>query len=223
MKKIYILLIVLIAMISCSESPTDIPVPEPAVLVFPLNNSECLDGEQIDEDLTSINFQWDLVEHAVSYNVVLSNLSSGGSTTNFSNTNSLKLNIERGQVYSWSVESMNEEGESSVSDSWSFYSEGQAVESHVPFPAEAFSPVRGAHVDSGSISLRWTAVDLDNDIASYVVYYAEDGMDFSAGDEVITPLKVIDTDSGKTYYWKVKTFDQKGNTSLSEIFEFKTN
>ena len=53
--------------------------------------------------------------------------------------------------------------------------------------------------------------------------YAEDGMDFSAGDEVITPLKVIDTYSGKTYYWKVKTFDQKGNSSISEVFEFKTN
>ncbi|MGB0836731.1 MAG: hypothetical protein ACPGRE_01425 [Flavobacteriaceae bacterium] len=223
MKNIYTLLIVLLTMSSCSESSTNIPVPEPAALVFPLNNSECLDGEQIDEDLTSINFQWEVVEHAVSYNVVLTNLSSGGSTTNFSNTNSLKLNLERGQAYSWSVESVNDEGESSTSDSWSFYSEGQAVESHVPFPAEAYSPVRGAHIDAGSVSLRWTAVDLDDDVEKYVVYHAVDGMDFNMGDEVITPLNVIDTESGKTYYWKVKTFDQKGNSSISEVFEFKTN
>ena len=237
-KYIYIIVAVLLAA-ACSSSGGDGPAPNPnpnpdpdpvaapsaATLVFPEDDSECTEGEILSDETSRVDFMWNASQNTDSYEVSLTDLNTGTTTTFNANTNNLLINLIRGNPYEWFVTSKrNGTNATANSAAWRFYNAGPGVTNYAPFPAEAVNPPRGANLDPvTSVSLEWNATDIDEDIVEYDVYIgtAPDALQLLG----TTTDNTLDADvtSGTTYYWQVITRDSEDNTSESEIFEFKVN
>ncbi|WP_299800803.1 hypothetical protein [uncultured Maribacter sp.] len=216
---------------SDNENPVDPVVPtvidpDAATLVFPEDNTECNEGviNTNDETKSTVNFQWSASENTDSYEVKVKNLETGSITTATSITNQKEVSINRGTPYEWYVVSLaNGTSSTATSETWTFYNQGQGIENYAPFPAVAINPQRGSTVSSANstITLEWSASDVDDDIVSYEVLFdtAETPIT-SLGDTTESSIEVIIT-TGTTYYWKVITKDAFDNTSNSELFEFR--
>jgi hypothetical protein len=224
---IYLFLIVIVA--SCSsddggEEINSVDPPTAVTLIFPEDNTECNEGVIISDSETDVLFQWQDVTNASSYILKVKNLNDGTSRNISTLSSEFLLRILRGTPYSWSVKSLaSGTTETTESEVWKFYNSGLPQESHPPFPAEAISPLSGASVNEGDISLQWEATDVDNDIVSYSVYL--DSVNPPVAEIGSTSNTTINSTvtSGQVYYWKIVTTDQIGNTSDSQIFEFGVN
>ena len=223
----YLFLIVIVA--SCSsddggEEINSVDPPTAVTLIFPEDNTECNEGVIISDSETDVLFQWQDVTNASSYILKVKNLNDGTSRNISTLSSEFLLRILRGTPYSWSVKSLaSGTTETTESEVWKFYNSGLPQESHPPFPAEAISPLSGASVNEGDISLQWEATDVDNDIVSYSVYL--DSVNPPVAEIGSTSNTTINSTvtSGQVYYWKIVTTDQIGNTSDSQIFEFGVN
>lgn len=207
------------------EPPVVIPPPSAASLVFPDNNTECNEGIIISDTQSRVTFQWTEAQNADSYELTVRNLNSNNTVSATSATNSAALTIVRGTPYEWSVISKaNGTNETATSTIWRFYNQGPGIENYAPFPAQVVFPARGSTVNaSGAIILEWEGSDIDNDIAEYEIYLdTSESPSTLVGSTSETTFEVT-LSSSTTYYWQVVTRDQEGNTSTSEIFEFKTS
>ena len=240
MKKnyLYILLIAVFAY-ACSSSgggdpdPSPNPNPDPdpvaapsaATLVFPEDDSECTEGEILNDDTSRVDFMWNASQNTDSYEVSLTDLNTGSTSTFSASTNNKLINVIRGNPYEWFVTSRrNGTNATANSPTWRFYNAGPGVTNYAPFPAEAVNPPRGANLASvASVTLEWSATDIDEDIVEYDVYLGTtpDALQLLT----TTADSTVDADvvSGETYFWNVVTRDSEGNTSVSEIFEFLVN
>jgi hypothetical protein len=204
--------------------PTPVPAPSAATLVFPENNSECNEGEIISETQSRVLFQWNASPNTDSYQVNLINLNTNSTALTNSSTNEAELTLLRGVPYEWFVVSRaNGTSETATSAVWRFYNAGAGISSYAPFPAEALFPVRGSELaEAGMISLQWEGSDVDEDIVVYEVY-------IDAGEEAPQTLLIstaesiaeFETTAGTTYTWQVVTIDATGNSTESELFQFK--
>ncbi|MFD1616283.1 hypothetical protein [Gelatiniphilus marinus] len=220
----------LFALFACSngDSPGEDPTPPvvnnptAATLVFPDANSECTEGTNITPTESTINFQWNAGKHTDSYNLQLKDLNTGSTTSYSAIENSLSVKLKRGNPYSWSIVSRsNKTSTTAISATWKFFNAGDGVSSYAPFPAEAVSPVLGASVPNGNITLQWSASDVDNDIESHDIYFGETNPPAEYKTEITqTTLNNVTVEAGKTYYWSIKTKDTQGNISNSDIFSF---
>jgi len=204
-----------------------VPAPSASTLVFPDNNSECTTGEIVTESRSRVLFQWTDSENTDSYEVNLLNLNTNGSSKITSNTNSANITLDRGTPYEWFVVSRaNGTTETANSTSWRFYNEGPGITNYAPFPAQVISPARGATLDSsGTVTLEWEGNDVDGDLVEFEVYF---GTDAAAGTLIDTitesTLQVsVTTGQGFVYYWKILSRDSAGNTSESDVFQFRVN
>ncbi len=206
--------------------PDPVPDPSAASLIFPDNNSECNEGTIVNDAESTVTFRWNASQNTDSYEVSLRNLDTNTTTTVDSSTNEASITIQRGTPYEWFVIS-RADGTNATANSptWRFYNQGPGVVNYPPFPAEAVSPQRGSSIDSvgGSVSLEWNGSDVDNDIVEYEVL-------FDTASDPVTSLgttanSTIDASvsSGTVYYWRVISTDSAGNTSQSEIFQFRVN
>lgn len=230
-RKIIPLLIVAIGLvISCNNDDEDKIAaiteepPTAATLLFPENNSECNEGIIISETETDVMFKWLEATNASSYILQITNLNSGNSRNISTTTNEFLIRILRGIPYSWSIKSKN--GNSTMtaeSEVWKFYNAGLPEQSYPPFPAEAMSPKIGSSIEEGSIELQWQATDIDNDIDSYKVLLDTNNPPITEVGNVDINNLNVSVYSGFVYYWKVITFDTLGNSSDSQIFEFRVN
>ncbi|MEL0074456.1 MAG: hypothetical protein VW710_08400, partial [Flavobacteriaceae bacterium] len=65
--------------------------------------------------------------------------------------------------------------------------------------------------------------DLDEDIQAYSLYLGVTADDLELKKENLTSPQVSFTlESGRTYFWQIKTLDSEGNRSLSQIYRFET-
>lgn len=221
----------LFAIFTCSKgdsggedtTPPVVNDPTAATLVFPDANSECTEGTNITPTESTIKFQWNAGKHTDSYNLQLKDLTAGSTTSYSTLENSLSIKLKRGNPYSWSVVSRSNKASTTASSAtWKFFNAGEGVSSYAPFPAEAVSPVIGASVQNGNITLEWSASDVDNDIESYDIYFGETKTPAEYKTEITeTALNNVTVEAGKTYYWSIKTKDTQGNISNSDIFIFK--
>ena len=96
-----------------------------------------------------------------------------------------------------------------------------------PSRARLQLPLKGISVTAvtGKISLSWVGEDADNDITAYDVYLGTAATNMLKIKEGVTTSVANDiaVSSGSTYYWKVNTKDSKGNTSSTEVHNFKVN
>ena len=235
----YILSIFLISgLVACGgggNEPGSDPDPEPdpvaaplaATLVFPDNNSECNEGEVLNDTQRQVLFQWNASQNTDSYEVNLRDLSNNNFSRTVSNSNSALITLKRGNPYEWYVVSRaNGTNETATSATWRFYNEGPGVTNYAPFPAVAVSPQRGASINStGTVTLEWEGSDIDNDLVEFEVYFGTD----ATADTLLETLSEnslqtdVTTGQGIVYYWRVRSRDSAGNTSFSEIFDFRVN
>lgn len=212
--------------IGCGGDDGPPPAPEGALLVFPLQNSECATGQSINEELSQVNFEWQPSVNTDVYTLSVVNLETNVPQTIMTAATSASLSIAKGTPFSWSVTSMNDESsQTATSESWLFYNEGAQL-TYAPFPAQIINPKAGATIQQnsmGRVELSWQGVDIEDDITAFEVYLSEQNPPQSLlstlGSETMqTEAAVI---SGTIYYWKVITIDAEGNTSDSGIFDFK--
>ncbi|WP_350293802.1 hypothetical protein [uncultured Croceitalea sp.] len=228
------ILVVAISSCSSSSSGDDTPTPPPtpmatpspsaATLVFPEDDTECNTGAVVSDSQSNVTFEWNASQNTDSYEVNLLNLETNASSVTTVTTNEATILIDRGAPYEWFVVSKaSGTNETAMSLRFRFYNEGLGVENYAPFPAEAINPARGSSISATStINLEWNASDVDNDILEYeVLFDTNANPTASIGIATATNLDDVTVSSGNTYYWVVITRDEIGNSSTSEVFQFR--
>lgn len=202
--------------------------PASAVLSFPMQNSECTTGIDLDGTKSQVEFKWQQAANTQRYELRVTNLGTGTTQTISTESLSANLPLQKGAPYSWVVITRNSETQESVSSAiWFFYNAGSRT-TYAPFPAQPVSPQSGATVTgdlNNEVRLEWTGADVDNDITGYEVYFATETppLDLAtSGQLTITNLNVS-VAPNSLYYWSITTTDSEGNTSDSGIFSFKVN
>ena len=76
---------------------------------------------------------------------------------------------------------------------------------------------------NNEVELSWSASDLDNDIASYEVYFSVETPPITLIRELSSPVTSIKVSvtSDTVYYWRVVVIDEEGNKSDTGVFTFK--
>lgn len=226
-----IIVLASLIMISCGgggdgDGPDEeIKDPTKASLAFPTNNEECTDGIVINNIDAKIEFDWQSADHTDSYTLTIKNLLTNSISDYNATSDQLEVTLKRGTPYSWYVVSKsNKTTTTSTSDTWKFYLAGEGISNYAPFPAELNSPTNGASVSGATVTLEWTGGDVDNDVKEFEVYLDTNA---SPSTKVITTstntLANHTIIASTTYYWKVVTHDNHGNTSTSEIYSFIVN
>lgn len=227
-KKIIFILILSLG-ISCSDDENDKIVeqlidPTAVTLNFPLNNTECNEGVIISESRSEVVFKWTGSANNDSYTVSLKNLGTGVIKDYNTTFEELPISILRGVPYFWWVVSkVTGNPETVESTIWKFYNAGLPKESHPPFPAEVISPMMGSAIESGTVRLQWNGSDIDDDITSYTILIDTVEIPILSAGNTTTNSMNVEAESGEVYYWKVISTDANGNSSDSEIFQFKVN
>ena len=203
--------------------PVVVTPPSAATLVFPDNNTECNEGTVINESQSTVLFQWNASQNTDTYELNLRNLDNNNTAKTNASSNEALITLLRGTPYEWFVVSRaNGTNVVATSASWKFYNQGPGVENYAPFPAEVVSPARGSTVGAtGTITLEWTGSDVDNDIVDFDIYFDTNASPTALlGTTAASSLDASIT-ANTVCYWRVVSRDSQGNTSQSEIFEFR--
>lgn len=220
-----LLLIISVVLISCGGDDGPPPSPEGALLVFPLQNSECTTGVSVNETLSQVTFEWMAANNTDFYTLNVVNLETNTPQTITTGSTSAILSIEKGAPFSWSILSSNSNSdETATSENWLFYNAG-ALTTYPPFPAQIIRPKSGASVQKSAdnqVALQWLGSDVEDDISTFEIYFSDDNPPALFATENASTTQInVSVVSGVTYYWSVVTTDSEGNTSDSGIFDFK--
>tara|TARA_A100001011_G_C14319395_1_gene849719 strand:+ start:51 stop:737 length:687 start_codon:yes stop_codon:yes gene_type:complete len=224
--KNYLYILPLMMLLACGgksggDNPTPPPPPLPpaptaATLKTPAQNSECIDGENVE-------FSWNASENTDSYTIVIKNLLTTSQISQTTTSTSVTIKLELGQPYSWFITSTSSTStETASSTKWKFYLKGEPTSNYAPFPADLITPKSETSVSSGSINFEWKGSDVDeNDSLTFDLYVDSNN---PPTNKVKTNLSTSTTnvtlDAG-TYYWKIVTRDSKGSNSDSGVAMFK--
>lgn len=227
MKKGYfsIVIVLLVLLFGCNKDDVS-NNPEGALLVFPFENSECNTGISVSETLSQVTFEWQPANNAELYVLSAVNLNTNAPQTITTAATSASLSIEKGAPYSWTITSSNTDSDiTAISENWLFYNAGPQV-NYAPFPAQIVSPASGSTVqanENGQTTLRWIGADVEEDIATFEVYFSETNppTDLLQSTDSDTMEVLATINSEITYYWRVITTDANGNTSDSGVHDFK--
>ena len=196
--------------------PPPPPAPTAATLKTPAQNSECLDGENVE-------FSWNASENTDSYTIVVKNLLTTSQISQTTTSTSVTIKLEVGKPYSWFITSSSSTSTQTASSTkWKFYLKGEATTNYAPFPADLITPKSESSVNSGSIKFEWNGSDVDEgDSLTFDLYVDTNN---PPTNKVKTNLSSSTTnvtlDAG-TYYWKIVTKDSKGSNSDSGVAMFK--
>lgn len=189
-------------------------------LQFPHKDELCNTGTDITPTQSTVVFEWEASDIAESYTIFVTNLVDGSTIQQDSNEDKIGVVLNRATPYSWYVIS-KAGAKTAESETWKFYNAGEGVETYAPFPATIDAPAMAASVNPGTVRLRWTGSDVDNDIVGYDVYLGtNNNPDINTTDVTTSELNVSVT-TGTIYYWKIVTKDAVGNTSESGVFQFR--
>jgi len=227
MKKFIVFVLGIVFIVACGGDDGPPPQPEAALLVFPLQDSECTTGQDVSDTIRQVTFEWQPSANTDSYTLNVVNLNTNVSLQPITTQNTMaSVSIEKGTPFSWSVASRNQSsGLTAVSDTWLFYNAGSQV-TYAPFPAQIIAPVPGSTViisPEGDTNLKWSGSDVEEDIITFEVYFSEQNPpeNILVSTDAVTTETTVSVASGATYYWKVITEDAEGNRSDSGVFDFK--
>ncbi len=222
--RIFLAILCGLLILSCKkDSPRP---PEAALLSFPLRNSECTTGVDLNETTSQVEFKWLQANDAKTYELRVTNTASEITQTVSTESLSAKLPLTKGSPYSWVVLTRNTETmETATSAIWQFYNAG-AETTYAPFPAQLVAPQSGATAIediNNEVELDWSGADVDNDIAGYEVYFGTETppVELIASPSAGTSKIKVSVTPGSVYYWKILTRDSEGNSSDSGIFTFR--
>ncbi|ADV49201.1 hypothetical protein I2486_09535 [Cellulophaga sp. E16_2] len=208
----------------CSKD--EVKVPSSALLVFPLQDSECTTGVDINETTRLITFEWEASNNTQSYKLTVENLLTASPQVVSTNQTSAQVQVTKGTPYSWHVVSESSTvASSATSKTWNFYNAGTIL-SHIPFPARLTSPLSGETVlrdVNNEVALAWSGSDLDSDIETYEVYFSTSNPPTELVGTVGNNVSELEVSvlENTVYYWRVKTIDSASNTSITGIYSFK--
>jgi|TARA_B110000908_G_C10237871_1_gene444403 hypothetical protein len=226
--KYYSLIFSLTLMISCSAD--DLNIPGKVTLISPADNQTCETGTSTSDTQTEMTFSWSSSEYTENYDLKITNLNSNKIVWESKNkTTTSTVVLDKGQPYSWSVNSRNSNVSDIVSsDTWKFYLGGLGVVNYAPFPATLKTPANSSTVSrdaNGKITFTWEGNDPDvGDTLQYTFYVDKiDGKQTPSSDHTDLSAEKLEVtlDAASTYYWRVKTSDGKNN-SYSLVRTFKT-
>jgi hypothetical protein len=226
MRRINILAVFIILLAGCGGKKSNPSPPSAATLIFPDNNAVCITGTVISDAQNTVPFSWNSAANTNSYEVDVKNLLTGEITTHSSTQPGLTITLARNTPYSWFVVSKsNAVAGTAKSDTWKFYNSGPGVVSHPPFPATLLTPTFAQNINAsgGQVTLTWDCSDVDNDLANYDVYLGTATTPPLLQSGVISKTLNANVTSGTIYYWMIVAKDLKGNTSTSDVFQFKVN
>ncbi len=199
--------------------------PTAALLISPINNSECLSGENISDTQSRVTFEWNPSDHTDSYSVYVKNLNTQQTMQHEAGANTtLGITLLKSTPFSWWVVSKSANSTvPATSEKRKFYNAGDGVVNYAPFPAEAVAPGNSSSVPGPKVNFQWNGSDVDNDVIEYKLYLDTNSNPTTLkGSTSLETLTDIPVSGNTTYYWKVVTRDQAGNTSDSPVFQFKT-
>jgi hypothetical protein len=211
-------------LVGCSKKDTP-KQPEAALLVFPLENSECTTGQDLNATTSQVEFKWMTANNTETYELRVTNMNTGNTQTVITQALSAKLPLTKGAPFSWLVSSKNSQVSQSVpSTTWRFYNAGYQT-SHPPFPPIIIAPKLAQYVFkdiNNEVTLDWSGADVDNDIIGYDIYFSTDTPPISLTSSTTagTTAFKVSVSSNTAYYWRVVAKDGKGNSSDSGIFNF---
>lgn len=201
--------------------PAPTPAPSAANLIFPEDNTECNEGEVLNEEQSSVVFRWSAAENTDSYQITVTNLNTNTPSTVSATGTETPITIDRGTPYSWFVVSRaNGTSESATSTTARFFNQGPGIENYAPFPATAINPIRGSTIDPGTLQLQWEGGDIDDDLVDFEVFLDTSNPPASVLTSTSENQTEASVQSGQIYYWRVISRDNAGNSSQSEIFQF---
>lgn len=224
---VFFVAIVLLFVLASCNSKDDNPRPTPpqaAVLLFPEKDETCTQGVILDQNNSTITFEWQPEKGADTFTLTIRNLISNRVETYNTSETYKEVTLSRNTPYSWFITSINTgSGESITSNLWKFYNAGEGVISYPPFPAELLSPKSGSTwYSTANIEFHWDGVDVDNDITQYELYLDTNNppttlvaSNLTSNKYTLTPLEP------EVYYWYINTIDLLGNTTASPVGEFK--
>lgn len=225
----YILIAVGFSLLSCGggggggESEGENPVA--AILISPVNNSECLSGQNVSDTQSKVTFEWNASDHTDAYSVYVKNLNTQQTMQYEAGANTtLDITLMKSTPFSWWVVSKSaNNSQPATSEKRKFYNAGDGVVNYAPFPAEAIAPGNSSSVPGPTVDFQWNGSDVDNDITEYKLYMdTNNNPSTLKGTTSLETLNDIPVSGNTTYYWKVVTKDQAGNTSDSPVFQFKS-
>lgn len=198
------------------EPPPPPPAPTVAVLKTPAQNSECLDGENVE-------FSWNASQNTDSYTIVVKNLLTTAQISQTTTSTSVTIKLDVGQPYSWFITSSSSVSSQTASTTkWKFYLKGEPTSNYAPFPADLISPKSESNVNVGNVKFEWKGSDVDeNDTLKFDLYVdTENPPQTRVKSNLTSNSSNLNLDSG-TYYWKVITKDDSGSNSDSGVSMFK--
>lgn len=198
------------------EPPPPPPAPTVVVLKTPAQNSECLDGENVE-------FSWNASQNTDSYTIVVKNLLTTAQISQTTTSTSVNIKLDVGQPYSWFITSSSSVSSQTASTTkWKFYLKGDPTSNYAPFPADLISPKSESNVNVGNVKFEWKGSDVDeNDTLKFDLYVdTENPPTTRVKSNLTSNSSNLNLDSG-TYYWKVITKDDSGSNSDSGVSMFK--
>lgn len=208
------------------DPPPAVADPVKAVLTLPLQNQVCTSGTVISASQSSITFSWNKSDNADKYSLTVTNLLTAESSTQETQNLTISKSIARNTPFSWYVTSIaSKTGKSVQSDTWKFYNSGPGVITYAPYPAEIISPAYAEQVTTATVDFTWKGSSPTAGAnLTYDVYFGADKSSLSLLRAGLTDafIKGFAVKSNYTFYWKVITKDQAGNTSDSGLQQFTT-
>jgi len=198
------------------EPPPPPPAPTVAVLKTPAQNSECLDGENVE-------FSWNASQNTDSYTIVVKNLLTTAQISQTTTSTSVTIKLDVGQPYSWFITSSSSVSSQTASTTkWKFYLKGDPTSNYAPFPADLISPKSESNVNVGNVKFEWKGSDVDeNDTLKFDLYVdSENPPTTRVKSNLSSSTTNVTLDAG-TYYWKIVTKDSQGSNSDSGVAMFK--
>ena len=204
--------------------PPENQAPSTPTTIYPANNELCIDN--------AVNFQWnastDPEGDAITYTIEVSENSAFSSITHTQTTSStsLSISLNKGISFYWRVTAKDSKDLSSdASSSNGFYTEGEGVSNYAPFSPVLVAPTLGVTVTADSVTLMWTADDVDTtDTLTYDVYFGTENPPTNTVSSNLEATSYTATLSAlSTYYWKIVAKDNNGGQTIGQVWNFNTD
>ena len=232
MKKFLYIAIIGLVIVACGGSdgggdpppPPENRPPSTPTLVSPTNNKLCIDNALVFEWNASTDPDGDPVKYQLQIATDNQFTQIAHDFNNLTST-SKSVSLDKGIAYYWKVKAKDDKNaESDFSPTYQFYTEGEGVSNHLPFAPVLVAPSLDATISESSVTLEWTANDVDNDALTYDVYFGTDN----------PPTVVLSPDQSETtiskdlvastnYYWKIVVKDNNGGQTIGQTWNFKTD
>ena len=232
MKKYSILFLIGWSFLSCGGGGgDDPPTPPPAQnnppstpsQSAPTNNLLCIDNlvqfqwtASTDPDGDGVSYQLQIATNTGFSENLITNIVTGTTTS---------VSLEKGVAYYWRVKAMDvKNASSSYTSTYSFYTEGEGLSNHLPFIPSLVNPVLNTIITATSVTLEWSASDVDEDPLTFDVYFGTANPPTTKiGDNQSATSLTTTLTATTDYYWQVIAKDDKGGQTIGQIWNFKTD